>query len=783
MSTARLRPVVASSSTATGCTVADRDGDGGGVGGDPVGDGVVEAVGAGEPGIRGVDDGAVGVDHDGPVGRRGGLGDAQAVAVGVGVVGQHRDVHRPVPPGRRLVVDRDRGTVGDRDGDGGGVGGDAVGDGVVEGVGAGEPGVRGIGDRTAVDDHGAVARGGGVGDGQGVAVGVGVVGQHRDVDGLVAAGGGFVVDRDRGTVADRDGDGGGVGGDAVGDGVVEGVGAGEPGGRGVGHGPVVVDDHGAVGRGGGPGDGQGVAVGVGVVGQHADVHGPVAAGGGFVVDRDRGAVGDGHGHCGGVAGRVAVGGLVGEAVDAAEPQGRLVGETPVSTGDGAAFRARRIVLRDAEVIAVRVVVVGEDVDLDGGVGLGRRLVRLGDRDPVAHGDPNGALVGAGLVADDVGERVSALELAVGGIGHDAGLARKQRCQELGFPSDHLAMVRLREADQSQVAATVVGEQVQSDGPAVALRHLVLAGGRTTARPARGVGRVVGRLIGRLVCGVLGGPGRTVRWRVRGRIRGHLAGSARREVAAGISGRSRVARRGAVGGATRIAGAGAAAGARDRAVGTFVRGDWVVVATEESRTDDPGRDQDTPHHGGDYGADADHGDRADGAGRADGARGCCGAGVPRGRVAGAAEHEVATAPERPEQPRLGHHAGTGRDVRGSGRAEQQRGEDAGQVRVDLGELQIDRHALAALVEVRLDLAGITLGDGLADVGADVFVGPLARVLFEVLHVHVQERLAQALARAVSQRRHRVRAHAEQQRDVGGLGALHLGVPQHELPALG
>ena len=102
---------------------------------------------------------------------------------------------------------------------------------------------------------------------------------------------------------------------------------------------------------------------------------------------------------------------------------------------------------------------------------------------------------------------------------------------------------------------------------------------------------------------------------------------------------------------------------------------------------PGRDQDTPHHGGDHGADADHGDRADGAGRADGAdgadgagradgaRGCCGAGVAGGRLAGAAEHEVATALESPEQSRLRHHARTGRDVGGAGRAEQQRGKDA------------------------------------------------------------------------------------------------------------
>ena len=58
-----------------------------------------------------------------------------------------------------------------------------------------------------------------------------------------------------------------------------------------------------------------------------------------------------------------------------------------------------------------------------------------------------------------------------------------------------------------------------------------------------------------------------------------------------------------------------------------------------------------------------------------------------------------------------------------------------------------------------------------------------VVGQVRDVHGQEGLAEPLAGAVGQRGHRVGAHPEQRGDVGGLLALDLEVPQHELPALG
>ena len=64
-----------------------------------------------------------------------------------------------------------------------------------------------------------------------------------------------------------------------------------------------------------------------------------------------------------------------------------------------------------------------------------------------------------------------------------------------------------------------------------------------------------------------------------------------------------------------------------------------------------------------------------------------------------------------------------------------------------------------------------------------MGPPAGVLVELRGVLGQEGLAESLAGAVGERGDRVGAHPEHRRDVGGLVALHLGVPQHELPALG
>ncbi len=262
--------------------------------------------------------------------------------------------------------------------------------------------------------------------------------------------------------------------------------------------------------------------------------------------------------------------------------------------------------------------------------------------------------------------------------------------------------------------------------------------------------------------------------VGGRVRGGVGEAVGRGVGRTVGGR--VGRSGGRG----IHGA--PVGVGDRAPGRPV-GDVRAAAP----TNDPGRDE---HSGTDRRDDgrggADDGERAHGAcdspGSGPGTRSGTGAGSSpcAGTVAG---DGVAGPADDTEDAGLGGHARGPSQVGGTCRAEQQRGEDGGEVRVDLGELEIDRHALAAFVEVGLDLAGVALGDALADVGADVLVRPATLVLVELLGVHVQERLPQALARAIGERGHRVGAHAEQLGDLGGLGALHLGVPQHQLPALG
>ena len=69
------------------------------------------------------------------------------------------------------------------------------------------------------------------------------------------------------------------------------------------------------------------------------------------------------------------------------------------------------------------------------------------------------------------------------------------------------------------------------------------------------------------------------------------------------------------------------------------------------------------------------------------------------------------------------------------------------------------------------------------GPEVLVREPAAVLVEVARVHGQEGLAQALAGAIGEGGDRVRGHPQHRCDVGRLVALDLGVPQHELPALG
>ena len=90
----------------------------------------------------------------------------------------------------------------------------------------------------------------------------------------------------------------------------------------------------------------------------------------------------------------------------------------------------------------------------------------------------------------------------------------------------------------------------------------------------------------------------------------------------------------------------------------------------------------------------------------------------------------------------------------------------------------------LAEVLLDLRGVAAGQAAADVARRGARGSSGSRVGGVLGVLGEEGLAQALAGAVGQGGDASwRVMPEQRRDVGGLLALDLGVPQHQLPALG
>ena len=76
-----------------------------------------------------------------------------------------------------------------------------------------------------------------------------------------------------------------------------------------------------------------------------------------------------------------------------------------------------------------------------------------------------------------------------------------------------------------------------------------------------------------------------------------------------------------------------------------------------------------------------------------------------------------------RPRPLRRPGRG-EVAGGGAAQQQRRDDRREVGVDLGQLEVHRGALAALVQVRLDLGGVALREPFADIGAQVLVDPAA-----------------------------------------------------------
>ena len=201
-----------------------------------VADGVGEGVDAAEAGIGGVGDGAIAGVHHRAIRALGGRHHAKRIQIRITVIGQHRYDRRRIDGGEDGIVLRHRGLVlrvvvdrVNRDLDGGAVGpAVAVADGIGEGIGAVEIGIRRIGEgAVAVVHHRAVGALGDARDAQGVAVGIAVIGQHRNIDGVVLVGGGIVVGGHRRIVDRIDGDldGGAVGPAGTVAGALEGGGA------------------------------------------------------------------------------------------------------------------------------------------------------------------------------------------------------------------------------------------------------------------------------------------------------------------------------------------------------------------------------------------------------------------------------------------------------------------------------------------------------------------------------------------------------------------------------
>ena len=87
------------------------------------------------------------------------------------------------------------------------------------------------------------------------------------------------------------------------------------------------------------------------------------------------------------------------------------------------------------------------------------------------------------------------------------------------------------------------------------------------------------------------------------------------------------------------------------------------------------------------------------------------------------------------------------------------------------------------QVRLDLLPVPVGEVVADVGPELGDDVLAAGRRTGLDVGVQVGLAQPLPGPVGERGHGVGGQPQQRADLGRAAALDLGVPEHELPALG
>src|SRR3954452_20736311 len=71
---------------------------------------------------------------------------------------------------------------------------------------------------------------------------------------------------------------------------------------------------------------------------------------------------------------------------------------------------------------------------------------------------------------------------------------------------------------------------------------------------------------------------------------------------------------------------------------------------------------------------------------------------------------------------GRATAQGRGVLRAGSAQQQRGEQAGEAGVDLGELEVDRGSGTAVGQVVVDALGVATGEPAPDVGAEVVARP-------------------------------------------------------------
>jgi len=194
--------------------------------------------------------------------------------------------------------------------------------------------------------------------------------------------------------------------------------------------------------------------------------------------------GDGDGGRGARRGTPRVADRVGEAVLTDEAGIRGVSDAPVGGDREAAVRGNAEP-HEGERIAVRIGVVGEQIERDRGAGLGGRAVVMCHRRGIRAAHEDLDLAGgeaAATVPDRVVEAVGALEARCGSVGHSTLAEEAQaavlRCAECG------------DGDRIAVGIEIVGDKVDRDRNAGRGRDPIAAGDRRSiggpdADPDRG----------------------------------------------------------------------------------------------------------------------------------------------------------------------------------------------------------------------------------------------------------------------------------------------------------